>query len=147
MSKLRAEKVGDQMKRELASLLQREVKDPRIPLMTGVSAVEVSSDLSHATCFMSVLGSEEEQKACLQALEKASGFLRSELAKRIRLRISPELHFRLDDSIRVGMEMSRKIDEVLARDAQLRAEHGRTEAAEPEAAEAAEKEETRAEEH
>lgn len=122
MSRMRAERVGDQMKRELSDLLQREVKDPRIPVLTGVSAVEVTSDLSHATCHISVLGTPEQQEDCLDALRNAAGFLRRELAARIRIHTSPELHFRLDDSIRIGIDMGKRIDEVLAADARQREE-------------------------
>lgn len=123
MRALRAERVGDQMKRELSELLRTEIQDPRVPPFTGVSQVEVTSDLGHATCHVSVLGSKEEQEACLQALRKAAGFLRREIAGRMRLRVSPELHFKLDDSVREGLRMSKLIDETLAADARIREAH------------------------
>lgn len=121
MSVMRADRIGDQMKRELGDILQRELKDPRIPPFTGVSEVKVTRDLSHATCYISVLGTTEQQADCLEALRKAAGYMRREIAQRIRMRITPELHFILDDSVREGLRMSKLIDEALAKDALQRA--------------------------
>lgn len=118
----RADRVGDQIKRELGELIRAELKDPRIPTCTGVSQVEVTRDLSHATAYISVLGTDKEQKECIEALSRAAGFLRREISSRVRVHHSPELHFKLDDSVRVGIRMSKLIDEALASDAQLRAQ-------------------------
>lgn len=122
MKMRRADRVGDQYQKELADLLQNELKDPRVPFLTSVTEVHMSQDMSHATAYISLLGKPEEKVACLKALEKASGFLRRELAQRVRLRISPELHFKLDESLERGAEMSRLIDETLRKDAEIRKE-------------------------
>ncbi len=101
MSKIRAERVGEQIKKELSLLFQNELKDPRIGFVT-VTAVEASGDLSQAKVYLSVLGNEEQKEETLAALAKAKGFLRSELGKRIRLRHTPELIFKFDSSIDYG---------------------------------------------
>lgn len=120
MKVARHEKVGDQYQKEMADLIQKELKDPNLPMLTTVTAVEVSSDLSHATFYISVFGQAEEKKKALQALERAKGFLRKELAGRVRLRITPELHFKLDESLEYGLSMSKLIQETLKKDEEQR---------------------------
>ncbi len=111
----RSLRVGDEMRRQLSDLISRELKDPRIPMLTTVTQIEVSGDLGVATCYISVLGSAEEAEEALAALENASGFLRRELGMRMRLRVSPELRFRPDHSIEHGFEVMRRIDEAMGR--------------------------------
>src|SRR5260370_37405626 len=97
----RKEKLGELIAIELSDLLRTRVKDPRVGF-ASVTHVEVSGDLRHAKIFVSVLGTEEEQAATIQALKHATGFLRHELAGRIVLRYMPELVFKLDTSIEQG---------------------------------------------
>lgn len=104
MAKVRVGRVGEQIKKEISQLIQYEVKDPRIGFVT-VTGVEVTGDLSQAKIFVSILGNEEELQNTLVALEKAKGFLRSEIGKRIRLRHTPELIFKLDESIAYGSKI------------------------------------------
>jgi ribosome-binding factor A len=113
----RPQRVGEQIQRELAMLIQRELKDPRIG-MTTVSAVDVSKDLAYAKVFVTFLGKEqpEEIQQGLAVLGKASGFLRSQLGKVMRMRITPHLTFVYDESIIRGQKMSSLIDEARARD-------------------------------
>jgi ribosome-binding factor A len=106
----RSDRVGDQIRSELSDLLLREVKDPRVRL-ASITSVDVSGDLSHAKVLVSVLGAEENREPAVQALEHARGFLRSQLARRLKLRIVPELHFKLDR----GAEYSRQIEDLLER--------------------------------
>lgn len=106
MPKVRNSRIAEQIKKELGFLLQRELKDPRIGFVT-VTGVEVTNDLSLAKVFISVMGSEEEKRNTLQTLEKAQGFLRSELGKRIEIRAIPELAFKLDTSIDYGDRIER----------------------------------------
>ena len=116
MSLTRVRRVGDEIKRVISNAIQHNMKDPRIPPFTSVTEVEVTRDLSHATCFISVFGNGHQQQDGLQALEGAGGFLRSEVARKIRLRAVPELHFRLDRSVEEGMYMDALIDRVMGRD-------------------------------
>lgn len=106
--RMRPDRVADMIRAELSEILQREVKDPRVRLST-ISTVQVTRDLAHAKVLVSVLGTDPERDACIQALRKAQGFLRSALASRLRLRTTPELHFELDR----GAEYSQRIEEIL----------------------------------
>lgn len=105
----RTDRVGDLLRAELASIIQHEVRDPRVGLTT-VSGITVSRDLSHADVRISVLEQDEDKRqATLEALVHARGYLRSLLARRVRLRLVPELHFKLDR----GAEHSQRISEIL----------------------------------
>jgi ribosome-binding factor A len=108
MSRIRVQKVAEQMKKEIADILRTSLKDPRVGFAT-VTHVEVSGDLQHAKVFVSILGSGEEKEASLAALTKASGFIRGEVARRLHMRVAPELLFRLDDS----GDYSARIEDVL----------------------------------
>jgi ribosome-binding factor A len=111
----RAQRVGDQIQRELADLLRLHVKDPRIGMVT-VTAVEVSPDLSHAKVFFTHLAGSERASAAVEALQHSAGYLRSELAHRLKLYSVPQLHFAYDDSIESGLKLSRLIDDAIADD-------------------------------
>ncbi|MDX1823488.1 MAG: 30S ribosome-binding factor RbfA [Thiohalomonadales bacterium] len=111
----RTRRVGEQIQRELAVLLQREVRDPRLGQVT-ISAVEVTRDLSLATVYFTVLGKEQDHMAIQKALEKASGFLRHALGERMVMRSIPHLKFVYDDSISRGATLSSLIDEAVAAD-------------------------------
>ena len=116
MRQNRAARVGDEIQKVISQLLLTEVKDPRIPMMTSVLEVRMSSDLTHATVFLSVYGSEKEKQDCMAAMERASGFIRSQVAKQVKLRVAPEMHFKLDESIQKGMELMDLIDRTIKED-------------------------------
>jgi ribosome-binding factor A len=109
----RTRRVGEQMQRELASLLQEELKDPRLG-MISVSGVEVSRDLAHARVYISVLGGTETVSETLGILNKAAGFLRHQLGQRMRLRVIPQLRFLYDESLAEGARMDALIAAALA---------------------------------
>ncbi|MDQ6621001.1 MAG: 30S ribosome-binding factor RbfA [Pseudomonadota bacterium] len=111
----RAQRVGDQIQRELAPLLREAVKDPRVGPVT-ITAVEVSGDLSHAKVFFSHLPGREQAAQAVEALQHTAGYLRRELSHRLQLYSVPQLHFVYDDSIETGMRMSRLIDDAVASD-------------------------------
>jgi ribosome-binding factor A len=111
----RAQRVGDQIQRELAELLRLHVKDPRIGMVT-ITAVEVSPDLSHAKIFFTHLAGAEQSMGAVEALQHSAGYLRSELARRFKLYSVPQLHFAYDDSIESGLKLSKLIDDALADD-------------------------------
>ena len=100
--------MSEVLRAELSSLLRFELKDPRVAL-ASISHVEVSRDLSHARVAVSVLGSDEDREAAVEALVGAGGFLRSQLGRRLRLRAAPELAFHLDR----GAEHSQHISDLL----------------------------------
>lgn len=109
MATNRINRINEEMKREMGAIL-RELKDPRIPLMTSVVAAEVTQDLRYAKIYVSVLGDEAVQKDALAGLKKASGFVRREVGRRLNLRMTPEIQFTLDHSIEHGAH----INELLA---------------------------------
>ena len=113
----RTSRVGDFLKQELAGLIQLEVRDPRVG-MVSVTGVEVSRDLSHATVYITVLGKDSEAEAAesIAALNHAAGFLRSQVAKISNARTTPKLRFVFDASIGRGARMSKLIDDAVAAD-------------------------------
>lgn len=98
---VRANRVGEQMKKELGEIIGRKMKDPRIGFVT-VTDVQVTGDLQQATVYISVLGDEKQRENTLIGLAKAKGFIRSEIGQRIRLRKTPEILFEFDESIDYG---------------------------------------------
>lgn len=108
----RSHRVAEQMRRELADLLQFEVKDPRIGMVT-ITDVEVSGDMAHAKIFYSAAKADQTVQ---KGLDKSAGFLRTQLAKRMLLRTVPQLHFVYDASIDNGMKMAQLINEARASD-------------------------------
>ena len=136
----RAQKVGDQIQRELAALVQLELNDPRVG-MVSITGVEVSSDFGSAKVYVTVLNTLTEDSKMnaltlsapgmldnleieenLKALTKAAGFLRTKLAKRLDIRKVPKLRFFHDNSIRNGQQLSDLIDEALSADSQRHSE-------------------------
>ena len=109
----RTQRVGGQLQRELAQIIQQELRDPRLGLVT-ISAVEMSKDMTHAKVFITLMNPDQDVNATLKVLKKASGFLRHALGKRILLRVLPELHFVYDSSLDEGMRISALLDEVAA---------------------------------
>ncbi|WP_194757290.1 30S ribosome-binding factor RbfA [Aliidiomarina indica] len=112
----RTDRFSQQMQREIAMILQREIKDPRV-VMPTVSDVEVSRDLAYAKVFVTFLQDDEEQvKIALKVLNEASGFIRSLLGKRIKSRITPDLRFVHDESLNEGIRMAKLVREARERD-------------------------------
>lgn len=107
-------RISDQLKQELALLIQNELRDPRLG-MISVLEVKVSRDLAHADVFITVLNAEP--KDAVAALNNAGGFLRSLLAKNLNLRVTPRLRFIFDESVERGRKLSSLIDEAVAQDA------------------------------
>lgn len=97
----RIDKINEEVRRELSTVI-RELKDARIPMMTSVVAVHVTNDLRYAKAYISVMGSEEEQKKAIEGLKSAAGFVRREMGRRVDLRYTPEFIFELDKSIEHG---------------------------------------------
>lgn len=115
MSFSRANRVGEEIRKEVSQLIREELKDPRLGFLT-ITSVEVTNDLRYSKIFVSIFGNEEAKKNTLSALKSAAGFLRSELGKRLRLRYTPDLLFHFDESIEHGAKMSKLINEVIKAD-------------------------------
>lgn len=128
----RTRRVGQQIQREIALILQREVKDPRIGMVT-VSDVEVSRDLNYAKIYVTFLQLENDAeciKEGLQGLTEAAGYIRSLLGSAMRLRVVPELRFYYDQTLVEGMRLSNLVTNTVREDKRRMAESGRDEEAE-----------------
>ena len=117
----RARRVEEQLKRLLSEQIRREVKDPRVGLIT-ITAVEVSRDLTHARVFFTPFAGVGDPEAALEALRHAAGFLRHQIRKLMRLRVAPELVFQVDDSIERATRLSALIHDAVESDRQHPAE-------------------------
>jgi ribosome-binding factor A len=106
----RRDRVSEQIRRELAEIIRGELKDPRVG-MISLTDVEVTPDYAHARVYFSTLAGSEHLAEVLAGLQKAAGFLRRELGRRIRIHTTPQLHFVFDQSLERGADLSRLIDE------------------------------------
>ncbi len=112
----RTDRVGQQIQKEIAVILMREIKDPRLSMST-VSEVEVTRDLAYAKIFVTFFTNDENEiKESVEILNEASGYIRSLLAKRLRARIMPHLRFVYDGSMAEGVRMGHLVDEAVASD-------------------------------
>lgn len=109
-------RINGEVQNVLAELIRGQIKDPRISPWTSVVSVEVAPDLKSCKVWISVLGDEEARKATLEGLKSAEGYLKNQLARIINLRNTPQISFVMDQSIEYGVNMARRIDEVIARD-------------------------------
>lgn len=111
MAKHRPNRLAETLKEEISQLIRVELKDPRIGFVT-LTSVEVAGDLAHAKVYISVLGTEDEGKISLEVLNRAAGFVRSEIGKRIRLRHVPAIVFVYDPSIEHGAHIAKLLKDV-----------------------------------
>ncbi len=109
-------RINGEVQRVLAEIIRGEIKDPRISQWTSVVAVEVAPDLKSCKAWISVLGDDEARQNTLQGLRSAEGFIKRQLARIVNLRNTPDITFVADQSIEYGVNMSRRIDEVIASD-------------------------------
>jgi len=107
-------RINSEVMKELSQILRDEIKDPDVDPLCSITKVEVTPDLQFCKCHISSLGSEEELKKTIEGLERAKGFIRRELAHRVNLRKTPELVFVPDRSMEYAIEMSKRIDELIA---------------------------------
>lgn len=107
----RTDRVADSLRKELSVLLMREVRDPRVALAT-ISRVQVARDLGHARIWISVLGDEETRLQTMEGIEHAKGFLRSQIGRRLKLRVTPELAFELDRGAEYLQDMTELLDKL-----------------------------------
>ena len=115
-------RMNGEVQREISKIIARDIKDPRINPMTSVVSVDVTPDLKYAKVFVSVLGNDEEKEKTRRGLASASSHIRSLLAKSLNLRNTPELTFLIDDSIEYGVNMSKKIEQLIEKEAKVEEE-------------------------
>ncbi len=123
MATRRTLRVGELIKREIADILCREIKNPRVGFVT-VNQVDVTGDLRTAVVRVSIMGGEEQREESLRCLSSAAGFIQKELSSRIRLRYMPKLQFLLDTSIDHSMHILELLTEIRQGDAQRHAPQG-----------------------
>ncbi len=111
---LKNTRINGEVQRVLAEIIRSDIKDPRIHPMTSVVTVSVAPDLKTCKAYISVLGDEKAMQDTLAGLKSAGGYIRKELARQINLRNTPEITFVMDQSIAYGVNMSKKIDEVMS---------------------------------
>lgn len=121
----RIQRISELLKRQIALIIQREIADPRVKMVT-ISQVDVARDLSYAKVYISPVGSDDEKiiKERLRALKNASGFIRHLLRDAVDLRVIPQLNFVYDDSINRGIHLSQLIDQAIASDTRIQRENG-----------------------
>lgn len=102
-------RINDEIKKELSEIIRADIKDPRVGVIASVLKVETTNDLKYCKVYVSILGDEEKKNEVMSVLKGAAGFIRSLIARRINLRITPEFNFILDDSL----DYSFKIDKIL----------------------------------
>ncbi len=107
-------RINGEVMKELSNIIRSEIKDPRISPLTSVTAVEVTPDLKYCKAYISVLGDENALKETMAGLKSAAPFVRTRLAHTVNLRNTPEIRFIADTSIAYGVNMSHKIEEVMA---------------------------------
>ncbi|SEI44591.1 ribosome-binding factor A [Allopseudospirillum japonicum] len=115
----RTDRVADQIQRELAQMIQQEIKDPRLDALVTVSGVKVSKDLGYADVYVTILGKEDKPQIIadnLHILQHAAGFMRSQLGQRIKLRVMPQLRFHYDETLVRGRHLSSLIDQAVQAD-------------------------------
>ncbi|OPZ51634.1 MAG: Ribosome-binding factor A [Firmicutes bacterium ADurb.BinA052] len=112
----RNDRVRAAMRQEISNMLQRDLKDPRLGFAT-VTDVRVSGDLQHVQVYVSILGDDVSRQQTMEALESARGYVRSEIGRRVQLRLTPEITFAYDDSIERGARLLRLISEVQSEEA------------------------------
>lgn len=108
----RGERIRKAIIKEVSDILQRHVKDPRISGIVSVTDVDLSADYGHAKVYVSIYGNEEQKEQIMEALEDSTPYVRREIGKRIRLRHTPELEFKRDDSLERGSRITDLIDKI-----------------------------------
>lgn len=103
--KVRPNRIGEEIKKEVVLLIRNGIKDPRVDSLVSITDVEVTRDLSYATIYISRYGNEQQRQDALEGMKAAACFIRSELSKRLKLRTVPELIFKLDDSLEYGAKI------------------------------------------
>jgi ribosome-binding factor A len=116
MANIRLQKINEEVRREIEYILRHNLRDPGLSTLVSVVRTEVTRDLAYAKVYVSVLGSESERAEAMQALDRAGGFVRRELAGRIELRRVPSLVFVSDNSIEYAVNMAQKIAQVIQQD-------------------------------
>lgn len=116
--KVRPNRIGEEIKKEVVLLIRNGIKDPRVDSLVSITDVEVTRDLSYATIYISRYGTEQQRQDALEGMQAAARFIRSELSRRLKLRTVPELIFKLDDSLEYGAKIETILHQIHAEEQQ-----------------------------
>lgn len=108
----RTSRLSEEIRRVISSSIQNDIKDPRVPILTSVTKVDVTKDLKYAKVYISVFGEQDKKEKCIEGLKSASGYIRKEVGSKIKMRHVPELSFEIDNSIEYGMHISKLLQDV-----------------------------------
>lgn len=112
MSLVRKERISEEIKKEVSDIIRTELKDPRLTSITSITNVEITKDLRYVKLYASVLGNADVQKNTIEGLNNATGYIRKEIGKRIKIHFTPELHFYLDKSLEYSIHIEKIINEI-----------------------------------
>ncbi len=112
MSYPREKRLAEEIKKIVSNIIRDELRDPRVSSMTSIIEVDLTRDLRYVYIYVSILGDDEEKKETMEGLSRASGFIRREIGKNIKARYTPEVIFKLDNSIERGIHMYNMITKV-----------------------------------
>jgi ribosome-binding factor A len=115
MGEMRVRKIQEFIKQEVSNILLKELKDPRIGFVT-VTDAKITGDLREATVYVSLFGDEKQKKDTLTALKSANGYIRSEVGKRLKIRYSPEIQFKEDQSLDYGIKIDKMLKDIEKKD-------------------------------
>lgn len=116
MKDTRIQRISSEVKKVISQIIANDLKNPHISEMTSITEVRVSKDLMYADIYVSIFGSEKKKQETMEALEDSKGYLRNLLGKKLKLRLTPEPRFHLDQSIEIGVKMSQLINETIQAD-------------------------------
>ncbi|WP_102400679.1 30S ribosome-binding factor RbfA [Haloimpatiens massiliensis] len=112
MGKYRGGRINEELKREISSIIQNDIKDPRVNTMISVTDVNVTKDLHYAKVYVSIFGNHSEKEETLEILKNSSGFIRREIGRRVNLRHTPEIILEMDNSIEHGMHIDSLLEKI-----------------------------------
>ncbi|SKA86988.1 ribosome-binding factor A [Caloramator quimbayensis] len=108
----RTSRLSEEIRKIVSNIIQNELKDPRIPMLTSITHVDVTKDLRYAKVYVSVLGDADKKEKCIEGLKSASGYIRKEVGSKLKARYIPEMVFEIDKSIEHGMHISNILKEI-----------------------------------
>lgn len=112
MKYARTSRISEEIRKIVSNIIMNQLKDPRISKLTSVTHVETTNDLRYTNIYISIFDSNENKESTIEALNNAKGYIRKELGKHLKLRYTPEPIFKLDESIKHGIYMSKLIEKV-----------------------------------
>jgi len=112
----RSERLAEEIKKAASQIINNDIKDPRVSGLISVTKVEMSKDLRHARIFLSIYGEEPEKQTVFEGIKNAEGFIKKELAHRVRMKYMPEISLKMDESIEYGIHIYKLLEEVQKRE-------------------------------